>query len=137
MSPIQLFLQQLANGLTLGAIYALIALGYTMVYGVIQLINFAHGEVFITGAYLALTVCWAVGGLLPAGGAGPSLLLAVMILAAMAGSGALGWLIERTAYRPLARAPRLCALITAVGLDRKSTRLNSSHSRASRMPSSA
>ena len=56
MTPLQLFLQQLLNGLTLGAIYALIALGYTMIYGVIQLINFAHGEVFMVGAYAALTI---------------------------------------------------------------------------------
>ncbi|MBI4354105.1 MAG: branched-chain amino acid ABC transporter permease, partial [Candidatus Omnitrophica bacterium] len=65
MTPLQLFAQQLANGFTIGSIYALIALGYTMVYGVIQLINFAHGEVFMVGAYLALTCVIVLGITLP------------------------------------------------------------------------
>jgi branched-chain amino acid transport system permease protein len=115
MSAGHLFLQQLANGLTLGAIYALIALGYTMVYGVIQLINFAHGEVFVVGAYLALTVYWVLGSALP-GPAGLCATLLVMAVCGMAASGLLGFGIERAAYRPLRRAPRLCALITAIGL---------------------
>ncbi len=112
MNSFELLLQQLANGLTLGAIYALIALGYTMVYGVVQLINFAHGEIFIAGAYAALTVIlmlsglalpwWAVLGLCTAG--------------AVLGCGALGWGIERLAYRPIRRAPRLNAFITAIGM---------------------
>ena len=112
MTPLQLFLQQLLNGLTLGAIYALIALGYTMIYGVVQLINFAHGEVFIVGAYLALTILlflapmglpWWV--LLLACGVGATGLCAL-----------LGWSIERVAYRPIRKAPRLNALITAIGM---------------------
>ncbi len=112
MTPLQLFLQQLANGLTLGAIYALIALGYTMIYGVIQLINFAHGEVFIVGAYLALTVLTLVGGM-----TWPWwMLLLVCGLGAMAACGALGGAIERVAYRPIRQAPRLNALITAIGM---------------------
>ena len=112
MSSLQLFLQQLANGLTLGAIYALIALGYTMVYGVIQLINFAHGEVFMVGAYLALTVVLLLGtSLLPWW-----LLLGLAASAAVLGCGALGWGIERAAYRPIRLAPRLNALITAIGM---------------------
>ena len=122
-----LFLQQLANGLTLGAIYALIALGYTMVYGVIQLINFAHGEVFMVGAYLALTVFLMLGVMHPLSGwlLGGVLLLGA--LAAMAGCGLLGLGVERLAYRPLrprpadsesrgGQASRLTALITAIGV---------------------
>ena len=112
----ELFLQQLANGLTLGSIYALIALGYTMVYGVIQLINFAHGEVFMVGAYFALTVLLMIGPSAPVAGAG---LLGVVLccgLVAMVGCGAVGIAIERCAYRPLRQAPRLAALITAIGV---------------------
>ena len=116
MTPLQLFLQQLANGLTLGAIYALIALGYTMVYGVIQLINFAHGEVFMVGAYAALTVVLFVMAS-PLLNAMPWwVLLPVCGLGAMAACAILGWLIERVAYRPIRRAPRLNALITAIGM---------------------
>ena len=115
MSGGQLFLQQLANGLTLGSIYALIALGYTMVYGVIQLINFAHGEIFMVGAYLALSVLLALGihqpsGLLVFG------ILGAAALTAMVGCGVLGLAIERVAYRPLRQSQRLAALITAIGM---------------------
>jgi branched-chain amino acid transport system permease protein len=111
MTAGQLFLQQLSNGLTLGAIYALIALGYTMVYGVVQLINFAHGEVFMVGAYAALMVMVLLGSALPwwltlgLAGAG------AMLFCALLGLG-----VERTAYRPIRHAPRLNALITAIGL---------------------
>jgi branched-chain amino acid transport system permease protein len=111
MTGTQLFLQQLANGLTLGAIYALIALGYTMIYGVIQLINFAHGEVFMVGSYLALTLMLALTALVP----WPVALLGAL-LGAMLGCSVLGWGIERWAYRPIRQAPRLNALITAIGL---------------------
>ncbi len=116
MTPLQLFLQQLANGLTLGAIYALIALGYTMIYGVIQLINFAHGEIFMVGAYASLTLVLAVGSS-PLAMSAPW--WAVLLLCgggAMAACGILGVLIERTAYRPIRQAPRLNALITAIGM---------------------
>ena len=112
MTPLQLFLQQLLNGLTLGAIYALIALGYTMIYGVIQLINFAHGEVFIVGAYLALTIIL----LLSSVGLPWWVVLLACGLGAMGGCAMLGWSIERVAYRPIRRAPRLNALITAIGM---------------------
>ena len=112
MTPPQLFLQQLANGLTLGAIYALIALGYTMVYGVIQLINFAHGEVFMVGAYLALTVILLVGG----SGWPWWVMLLVCGAGAMTGCGLLGLAVERAAYRPIRHLPRLNALITAIGV---------------------
>lgn len=127
MTPVQLFIQQLANGLTIGAIYALIALGYTMVYGVIQLINFAHGEVFMVGAYLALTILSALGVVHPAGGFVLAGLLGICLTVSMAGCGLLGVGIERVAYRPLrprpaesagqnGQAPRLAALITAIGV---------------------
>jgi len=127
MTPFQLFLQQLANGLTIGAIYALIALGYTMVYGVIQLINFAHGEVFMVGAYLALTVLLMMAVVHPVIGGGLFGLFVLCVVVAMIGCGALGLWIERAAYRPLrprpaesasrlGQAPRLAALITAIGV---------------------
>jgi len=107
----QVLLQQLVNGLTIGAVYALIALGYTMVYGILQLINFAHGEVFMLGAYVGVAALALLGPSvsgLPAGLA--------MAAAAMAGCAALGWGIERLAYRPLRRSPKLTALITAIGV---------------------
>jgi len=99
------FEQQLFNGLTLGLIYALIAVGYTMVYGVIELINFAHGEVYMLGAFLCVTCISALG--LP--------LFPAMALA-MALCAVIGVLIERIAYKPLRKAPRLAALITAIGV---------------------
>ncbi len=116
MTDLQQFLQQLANGLTIGSIYALIALGYTMVYGVIQLINFAHGDVFMVGAYLALSICLALGISHPLTGWLLAGALLVCIAGAGAGCGLLGWTIERVAYRPVRSAPRLCALITAIGV---------------------
>ena len=106
------FLQQLVNGLTLGSIYALVALGYTMVYGIMELINFAHGEVVMVGALVALTVIQGLGG---SGWPVPLAILAG-VLAAMAVCMALGLAIERVAYRPLRRAPKLAPLITAIGL---------------------
>ncbi len=109
-----IFTQQLINGLVLGSIYALVALGYTMVYGILELINFAHGEVTMMGAMVALSV---IGVLLGSGAALPGLAivligLGVAVIACMA----LGFTIERIAYRPLRRAPRLAALITAIGV---------------------
>jgi branched-chain amino acid transport system permease protein len=115
MDPeLQLFLQQLLNGLTIGMVYALIALGYTMVYGVLQLINFAHGDVFMAGGYLALTAL----GLIASMGLGLPVWAAVVFvfIFAMAGSAFLGAGIERFAYRPLRRSPRLTALISAIGM---------------------
>lgn len=109
--------QQLINGILLGAIYALIALGYTMVYGVLKLINFAHGEVFMLGSYGALFTAWALGyG--PNGNAtqGSVVTLLLMLLGAMALSGMMGLLIERFAYRPIRNHPRIASLITAIGL---------------------
>jgi branched-chain amino acid transport system permease protein len=109
-----IFLQQLVNGVVLGAIYALVALGYTMVYGILGLINFAHGEVVMIGAMVALTVIQA---LLASGVALPGPLIAALgLAAAVPACMALGFAIERVAYRPLRSAPRLAALITAIGM---------------------
>jgi len=110
------FLQQVLNGLSLGSIYALIALGYTMVYGILKLINFAHGEVFMIGAYAGYF--GAVGlGVDSYGAAGFPLYLALLVLIfAMAVAALLGVSIEFLAYRPVRSAPRLTPLITAIGV---------------------
>ena len=105
------FFQQLINGLTVGSIYALVALGYTMVYGILGLINFAHGDVVMIGAMVALTVASKLVGVLP----GPLVLLISLAVAAIA-CMVLGFTIERVAYRPLRNAPRLAPLITAIGV---------------------
>jgi branched-chain amino acid transport system permease protein len=105
------FLQQLMNGLSLGSIYALIALGYTMVYGVLRLINFAHGDVYMVGAYVGYYVSRRLRG------DEPSLLGAlVVMIVSMAVCAVLGMLIERLAYRPVRREARLTLLITAIGV---------------------
>jgi branched-chain amino acid transport system permease protein len=105
-------LQHLINGLAAGTIYALVALGYTMVYGVLKLINFAHGDVMMVGVYMGYATAFALGRQ-----AQKSLLGVVLIfLVAMAGCALLGFLIERFAYRPLREKPRLTALITAIGI---------------------
>ena len=131
----EILLQQILNGLVLGSVYALIALGYTMVYGILQLINFAHGDVLMVGALTAMTTINAVSSVAP-DLPGPIKLL-IGLLVAMPVCMVLNVVIERVAYRPLRNAPRLAPLITAIGvsitlqtlamLDRKSTRLNSSH----------
>jgi branched-chain amino acid transport system permease protein len=113
------FLQQLPqlliNGLTLGAVYALIALGYSMVYGVLQLLNFAHGDVYMIGAFIGYFVMVA---LLPPDGPiiAPVLIIIFMMLLAMLGCGVLGVVIEQFAYRPLRNAPRIAPLISALGV---------------------
>ncbi len=105
-------LQHLANGLSVGTVYALIALGYTMVYGVLKLINFAHGDVYMVGAFAGYYLGAALGV-----DRAPSVAGAALVtLGAMAICGALGWAIERFAYRPLRQRPRLTALITAIGV---------------------
>jgi branched-chain amino acid transport system permease protein len=107
-----IFIQQLINGLTLGAIYAVVALGYTMVYGIIQLINFAHGEVVMLGAMVAYSAIGALAG----HGLPP---LAVVLIAtgcAIPACMLVGYAMERIAYRPLRGAPRLAPLITAIGI---------------------
>jgi len=109
------FVQQLVNGLTLGSVYALIALGYSMVYGILKLLNFAHGEVYMIGAFIGYGVLTALGG--PADPIFPIwLLLTLMFLAAMLGAGLLGVVVERFAYRPLRTAPRIAPLISALGV---------------------
>ena len=106
------FIQQLINGLTLGSIYALVALGYTMVYGILGLINFAHGEVVMIGALVALAVFKALANtMLP-----PPLIALIGLGVAIVACICLGWSIERIAYRPLRNAPRLAPLITAIGV---------------------
>jgi branched-chain amino acid transport system permease protein len=102
------------NGLTLGSVYAVVALGYTMVYGIIQLINFAHGEVVMIGAMVAYTVIVALTGANT--GLPPIVVVAAGIVAAVPACMAVGFTLERVAYRPLRRAPRLAPLITAIGL---------------------
>jgi len=114
---VEYFLQQLINGLSLGSLYALIAVGYTVVYGIVQLINFAHGEIFMIGAFGAYAT-WMVMGQPTDWGQELSLLvmLPVMILGGMAASVAVALMTERWAYRPLRSAPRLAPLITAIGV---------------------
>jgi branched-chain amino acid transport system permease protein len=105
------FFQQLVNGLSLGSIYALIALGYTMVYGVLRLINFAHGDVYMVGAYVGYYVSRKLRG------EEPSLLGAIFVMiVSMVVCAILGMLIERLAYRPVRREARLTLLITAIGV---------------------
>src|SRR5881227_3289359 len=98
-----MILQQLVNGLTLGSLYALIALGYTMVYGVLLMINFAHSEIFMSGAFVSLLSYWKLEKILPIG-------------PALAFSAVLAILMEHLAYRPLRRANRLAPLISAIGV---------------------
>jgi branched-chain amino acid transport system permease protein len=109
------FFQITLNGVTLGAVYALIALGYTMIYGILKLLNFAHGDVYMVGAFIGYGVLSSLGGPLD-----PSvpvwLLIVLMFGAGMLGSGLLGVAIERFAYRPLRAAPRIAPLISALGV---------------------
>jgi branched-chain amino acid transport system permease protein len=105
------FIQQIINGLVLGSVYALVALGYTMVYGIINLINFAHGEVLMVGALTSWTVVIALQGTMP----GWALML-VSLIAAIVVCSLLNFAIEKIAYRPLRNAPRLAPLITAMGM---------------------
>lgn len=107
----EILLQQLVNGLILGSFYALVALGYSMVYGIVKLLNFAHGDIYMTGAFVCLSIFGIVAGFLP-GWPG----IFVSILAAMFLAGILGYFVQRFAYRPLLGAPRLSLLITAIGV---------------------
>ena len=177
-SSMEVFLQQLINGLTLGSIYGLIAIGYTMVFGIIGMVNFAHGDVFMLSAFIALIAFLVLTTWL--GIASVALALLIVLIVGMALTSLWSWTIERVAYRPLRGSFRLAPLISAIGVsiflsnfvqvvqgarnksmppvlsggitlfeqdgytvflsykqDRKSTRLNSSHSGESRMPSSA
>ena len=110
----QYFVQQLVNGLTLGSIYGLIAIGYTMVYGIIGMINFAHGDIFMVGAFTALIVFLILGA---AFGSVPVVIaLLVMMVVAMLLTSLYNWTIEKVAYRPLRGSFRLAPLITAIGM---------------------
>src|SRR4029079_19339231 len=108
----EIFVQQIINGLVLGSVYALVALGYTMVYGIINLINFAHGEVLMVGALTSWTVVTVLAGLGLPGWA----LLLIGLVAAVVVCSVLNFAIEKVAYRPLRNAPRLAPLITAMGM---------------------
>ncbi len=107
------FVQQLINGLTLGAIYGLIAIGYTLVYGIIGMINFAHGEIFMIGAFISI-ITFLVLGIV--GVTWVPLALLIALIATMVLTPVYGWALERIAYRPLRGTPRLAALITAIGM---------------------
>ena len=109
------FFQELVNGITTGALYSLVALGFSMVYGVLKLLNFAHGDLYMIGAYVGFFVIQWFGGAANVGIPVP-LLLAIMFLLAAGVSGGLGVAIERFAYRPLRDAPRIAPLITAIGI---------------------
>jgi branched-chain amino acid transport system permease protein len=108
------FLQQLINGLTLGSIYGLIAIGYTMVYGIIGMINFAHGDIFTVGAFMALIVFLALTSYV--GGVPVAVALIIMIAVSVILTGLWNWTIEKVAYRPLRGSFRLAPLITAIGM---------------------
>jgi branched-chain amino acid transport system permease protein len=107
------FLQQLINGVTLGAMYGLIAIGYSMVYGIIGMINFAHGEIYMIGAFLSIITFTLLGIL---GITWVPLALVIVLLVAMAFTSAYGWTVERLAYRPLRGSFRLAPLISAIGM---------------------
>jgi branched-chain amino acid transport system permease protein len=106
-------LQQLINGISLGSIYALIALGYTMIYGILRFINFAHGDVFMVGAFIGY---YLAPRLIPLMGGYPALAAPLVLVAAMVGCSLLGVTIEKLAYRPLRSRPKLTVLITAIGV---------------------
>jgi branched-chain amino acid transport system permease protein len=107
------FVNQLIAGVSLGAIYGLIAIGYTMVYGIIGMINFAHGEIFMIGAFVALIAYFLMG---LAGVSWVPLAILAMLVFAVVVNGVYGWTLERVAYRPLRRSTRLAPLITAIGM---------------------
>ena len=110
---VEYFLQQLINGLTLGAIYGLIAIGYTMVYGIIGMINFAHGEVYMIGAFISVIAFTILG---PFGFASPVLAIALVLVVTLVFTAVYGWTVERIAYRPLRGSFRLAPLISAIGV---------------------
>src|SRR5579871_2013628 len=107
------FIQQLINGIALGSIYGLIAIGYTMVYGIIGMINFAHGDVFMTGGFIAM-ITFLV--LISLGVTFIPLALLIVLIVAMATTALYGWAIERVAYRPLRHSFRLAPMLSAIGM---------------------
>lgn len=112
MSTQDIILQQLANGLIMGSFYALVALGYTMVYGIIKLLNFAHGDLYMVGGFVGFLILSAISGVL---GASWTAIVCSMVLSMLA-VGLLGVIIQRVAYRPMLTAPRLSILITALAV---------------------
>ncbi|MEI8144785.1 MAG: branched-chain amino acid ABC transporter permease LivH [Alphaproteobacteria bacterium] len=110
----EIFIQQLINGLTLGSIYGLIAIGYTMVFGIIGMVNFAHGDVFMVSSFIALIALMVVTTWLGVGSM--ALALLIVLIVAMVFTGVLNWAIERVAYRPLRGSFRLAPLISAIGM---------------------
>ena len=112
METLDIIAQQIANSLILGSFYALVALGYSMVYGIIKLLNFAHGDIYMVGAFIGFTLLSLLSGFLGDGWFG----ISVSLLLSMIATGFLGVLIQRIAYRPLLSAPRLSILITAMGV---------------------
>ncbi|MCL5045842.1 MAG: branched-chain amino acid ABC transporter permease, partial [Actinobacteria bacterium] len=108
--------QVVTDGLTLGFVYAVVALGYTMIYGVLEFINFAHSEIFMFGAFVGVEVLLALKGAGLTASAPALVLLLIAVLVAMLLSGLLGATVERVAYRPLRKAPRLVPLISAIGV---------------------
>src|SRR5437667_3363010 len=116
IQQLPVFVQQLINGVTLGSIYGLIAIGYTMVFGIIGMINFAHGDVFMIGAFIALMAILAIGLTASANLAFMILALVLVLVIAMMIAAAYNWTIERVAYRPLRGSFRLAPLISAIGM---------------------
>ena len=111
LNSMEYFIQQLVNGITLGSIYGLIAIGYTMVYGIIGMINFAHGDIFMIGAFVAL-ISFIIFGLT---GVALPLILFLVLLIAMLFTACYGWTVEKLAYKPLRGSFRLAPLISALG----------------------
>src|SRR5437764_13448451 len=112
--PVEVFVQQLINGITLGSIYGLIAIGYTMVFGIIGMVNFAHGDVFMVSSFIALIVLLILTTWL--GMASVALALFIVLIVAMVFTSLVNWAIERVAYRPLRGSFRLAPLISAIGM---------------------
>ena len=112
MTAFDVVMQQIVNGLVLGSFYALVALGYTMIFGVIKLLNFAHGDLYMVGGFVGFLVLSAISGIVGAGWTG----VAIAMFFSMIGVGCLGVVIERVAYHPMLRAPRLSILITALAV---------------------
>ena len=116
VDTVALYMQYIVNGLTLGAIYSLIALGYTMVYGILKFINFAHGDILMVGAFIGLLVYTALTGEAADPGAWTIIAFFIAMLVSMVACALLGMLIERVAYKPLRNANRLAPLLSAIGV---------------------
>lgn len=117
MSDLEVFIQQVITGLSNGMIIALIAIGYTMVYGIIELINFAHGDLFMLGCFLGLTFLSLIGGVTAEAGSGSAYISIILILLTVpVFTAALNWCVDRLAYKPLRNAPRLAPLVSAIGV---------------------